>query len=270
MEIFALVGKSGTGKSYKAQVVAGKYNIEYILDDGILIKGTKVLAGVSAKRESTRIAAIRRAIFLNPEHKKNVLEAIKVNKPERLLIVGTSQNMIERIMEVLELGKSYLLIRIEEISEPSEIEAAVKSRRTKGKHVIPVPTFEVKKDFSGYFIDSIRQIVGKNERNIESYEKTVVRPTFSYLGKYEIKDGVIKSISSFASMKFKAVDRVIGVDIDNVAGGIKINIFVSLWLIKPLNITANEISREIKSDVEYMTGKNVIEVNVIVKSIKVH
>ena len=30
MEVFALVGESGTGKSYKALVVAHKFNINYI------------------------------------------------------------------------------------------------------------------------------------------------------------------------------------------------------------------------------------------------
>ena len=38
MEVYAFVGSSGTGKSYRAQMVARKYNIRYIIDDGILIK----------------------------------------------------------------------------------------------------------------------------------------------------------------------------------------------------------------------------------------
>lgn len=63
MDIYAFIGRSGTGKSYKAQYVAGCYDIEYIIDDGLLIKGNKVIAGVSAKKESTRIAAVKRAVF---------------------------------------------------------------------------------------------------------------------------------------------------------------------------------------------------------------
>ncbi|WDC84552.1 hypothetical protein PL321_02100 [Caloramator sp. mosi_1] len=52
MEIICLVGKSGTGKSYKAMQVASTYNIDCIIDDGLLIYKGKVVAGVSAKRKN--------------------------------------------------------------------------------------------------------------------------------------------------------------------------------------------------------------------------
>jgi len=38
MKVIALVGGSGTGKSHKALLIAHKENIEYIIDDGLLIK----------------------------------------------------------------------------------------------------------------------------------------------------------------------------------------------------------------------------------------
>ena len=38
IKVYAFVGPSGTGKSYRAQMVAGEYNIHYIIDDGS-IKG---------------------------------------------------------------------------------------------------------------------------------------------------------------------------------------------------------------------------------------
>ena len=37
-----------------------------------------------------------------------------------------------------------------------EIENAKRIRTTEGKHVIPVPTFELKKDFSGYLLDPLQ------------------------------------------------------------------------------------------------------------------
>lgn len=268
MKVYALVGRSGTGKSHKAQVVAGMYNIEYILDDGLLIRGTKVLAGISAKREDTRIGAVKRAIFVNPEHRSDVKKAIKQNEPEKILIIGTSEHMIQNIMHVLGLGKEYELIRIEDISEPEEIATAIRLRRVKGKHVIPVPTFEVKKDFSGYFIDSIKQLVRKNEKNVESYEKTVVRPTFSYLGKYEIKDTVLKSIVSYSAHEVAFVNKVVSVDIESSREGIIVNTSVILEMKEPLYKIAQKASLEIKNSLEYMTGKNVIAVNITIRGIK--
>ena len=43
--VLAFVGPSGTGKSYRAQMVANENNINYIIDDGLLIKGNEVIAG---------------------------------------------------------------------------------------------------------------------------------------------------------------------------------------------------------------------------------
>lgn len=52
MEIVALVGQSGSGKSYKAIMLAKEKSIEYIIDDGLLIKGNKIVAGKSAKEKT--------------------------------------------------------------------------------------------------------------------------------------------------------------------------------------------------------------------------
>ena len=43
LKTYGFVGPSGTGKSYRAQLVAGKKNIKYIIDDGLLIKENEVI-----------------------------------------------------------------------------------------------------------------------------------------------------------------------------------------------------------------------------------
>ena len=53
MTVYALVGKSGTGKSFRAKLLAEKIGISYIIDDGLLIYGDTILAGRSAKQENT-------------------------------------------------------------------------------------------------------------------------------------------------------------------------------------------------------------------------
>ena len=49
IKVYAFVGPSGTGKSYRAQLVASENEINYIIDDGLLIKDNAVIAGSSAK-----------------------------------------------------------------------------------------------------------------------------------------------------------------------------------------------------------------------------
>lgn len=60
IEVYAFVGPSGTGKSYRAQMVAGAYNIKFIIDDGLLVKENAIVAGQSAKKAPTKIETIKK------------------------------------------------------------------------------------------------------------------------------------------------------------------------------------------------------------------
>ena len=82
MQVVSLTGSSGTGKSYRALVVAKENDIDYVIDDGLFIKGNKIIAGASAKKENTKIAAVRRALFMDPEHRQEVVEAIRSTIPK--------------------------------------------------------------------------------------------------------------------------------------------------------------------------------------------
>ena len=39
------------------------------------------------------------------------------------------------------------IIYIKDVSTKEEMEEAVRIRRTEGKHIVPVPTFEIKKEY---------------------------------------------------------------------------------------------------------------------------
>lgn len=267
MKVYALTGKSGTGKSYKAQYVAGIYNIEYILDDGLLIKGNAILAGKSAKREETKFAAVKRAIFIELKHREEVKRAIAESNIEKLLIVGTSPHMVNTIMRTLEIHEEPEIIRIEDISTRDEMKEAEISRRVNGKHVIPVPTFEIKKDFSGYFMDSVKNLVRNNDKTNEYHEKSVVRPTFSYLGSYEIKDSVLKAIAEQSVIRLKEVYKVHDVEVKNQKEGISVNVNMTAKLLRPIPDIAKDAVKCVKEDFEYMTGINVLEVNIEVRTV---
>ena len=80
VQVFALIGKSGTGKSFRAKLIAQKYGIEYIIDDGLLIHDSKILAGKSAKKEKAFLSAIKTALFDDYEHRREVKEYLKKHK----------------------------------------------------------------------------------------------------------------------------------------------------------------------------------------------
>ena len=194
IRVYGFVGPSGTGKSYRAQMVAGEYQIRYIIDDGILIKDNEIIAGSSAKKADTKIETVKRAIFVEEDQRKEMVKAIKKAKPDAILILGTSDKMVKEIAKNLELPEIEKIIRITDVATEEEIANARRSRVNEGKHVIPVPTFEIKKDFSGYLIDPLQ--IFKTRKNQTPYisEKSIIRPTFSYLGKFTISDMVFKQI----------------------------------------------------------------------------
>ena len=88
-------------------------------------------------------------MFIYDEHVEEVKKAIDLHKPESILILGTSEGMVDKIVENLGLPKISEKVYIHEIANDLEINQALSVRKEQGKHVIPVPTFEIKKDFSG-------------------------------------------------------------------------------------------------------------------------
>ena len=210
IKVYAFVGPSGTGKSYRAQMVAGEYDIHYIIDDGLFIKDNEVIAGNSAKKAPTKIETVKHALFLTEEEKLEIKKAIKKYKPASILILGTSDSMVEKIAENLGLPKIEKIIYINEIATEEEMETARRIRVTEGKHVIPVPTFEIKKDFSGYILDPLQifKTKGKGKAPYIS-EKSIIRPTFSYMGNFTISDTVFKQIIEYLASKTDFVDKIV-------------------------------------------------------------
>lgn len=63
---------------------------------------------------------------------------------------------------------------------------AMEAAGLKGQHVIPAPTFQLKRQFSGYFMTPVKMLFKELGPWRDYAEKSVVRPTYSYLGEYKI------------------------------------------------------------------------------------
>ena len=199
IRVYAFVGPSGTGKSYRAQMVANENNIHYIIDDGLLVNDNDVVAGSSAKKAPTKIETVKKAIFIDKKDRDSMRDAIKIIKPDAILILGTSDGMVEKIAENLGLPKPEKTIYINEVATETEMETAKRIRTTEGKHVIPVPTFEIKRDFAGYILDPLQIFKYRNNNKPYISEKSIIRPTFSYLGKFTISDTVFRQITEYVA-----------------------------------------------------------------------
>ena len=210
IKVYAFVGPSGTGKSYRAQMVAGEKNTHFIIDDGLLIKDNEVVAGESAKKATTKVATVKHALFYEEEERQEIIKALKKYKPQSILILGTSDGMVKKIAENLGLPEISETTYITDVATKQEMETARRIRVTEGKHVIPVPTFEIKKDFSGYLLDPL-QIFKSKGKGKEPYisEKSIIRPTFSYLGKFTISDLVFRQILEYLATQTPAIYKIL-------------------------------------------------------------
>lgn len=212
-KIFALVGKSGTGKSFRSKLIAQKHNIDVIIDDGLLIQGDRILAGRSAKREQNFLTAVRTALFDDDEHQAQALEALQKAKYRRLLIIGTSEKMVHKIAARLYLPNIERIFHIEEIATREEIETAMRIRFSEGKHVIPVPSIEITRNYPQIVYDSMRVFFKRKfswpwNRRQKGYEKTIVRPEFSQYGKITMSESALTQMVIHCLDEFDNVIKV--------------------------------------------------------------
>lgn len=271
MDVYAFVGPSGTGKSHRAQMVAKMKSTEYIIDDAILIKGNKIICGESAKKAATKIEAVKRALFSFNGQVEEITKALEEEKPESILILGTSDDMVQKIVRNLKLPEIKETIYIEDVSTPQEIAAARSARLSGGKHVIPVPTFEIKKDFSGYLLDPL-QIFRWKGRNTEPVllEKSIVRPTFSYLGRYTISDNVIKAIITHVASDVNAIYKIQRVNIDSsVNSGVIIYIDVIAEYGVVVKPALALFKVKAKKEIDRLTALNVVDIRISAKGLHV-
>lgn len=272
IEVVAFVGPSGTGKSHRAIGVAFDNKCDAIIDDGILIKGTKILAGTSAKNEDNRIQAVKRAIFTDDEHARSVREALQKSTIKRLLIIATSDNMIKKIVGRLELPEPTKTVYISQIATKQEIKKARYSRLHDGKHIVPVPSVELKPHFTGYFANLPYNIFSKHRKQEKDADRSIVRPAFSFYGKLLIADKAIEDIIMIIGRKMLGIDKITDIKVrrrsDN-SKGIVIAIEVVLFYGVQIFEVTKQLQAKVKDKVEYMTAMQVKNVNVSIRSLSV-
>lgn len=276
MKIISFTGKSGTGKSYQATALAQHRNIDAIIDDGLLIYKGSVVAGTSAKKSPSKREAMRIALFNHDWHRTEVINALVKYHPESLMIIGTSDKMTNIVCESLGLHEPEERIYIEDITTEEQREQAHYYRHIQGEHVIPAPMGQLKRDFAGYFMNPLKQFVGKalhNEVMLEGTEtedefnRTVVRPQYSYFGTFTISEQVLRDIVRITAEKYG--DRL--AVMNQLGNGKQMNmvltIDVRLMQGKHMVEICENFQRDVHKVIEDMTSFTVDNVNIRIKDI---
>ncbi|MDR1496651.1 MAG: Asp23/Gls24 family envelope stress response protein [Clostridiales Family XIII bacterium] len=301
MKVYSLVGKSGTGKSYRAGELCNQYGIDALIDDGLFIAKGRILAGISAKRQNTKYRAIKTALFTDDEHMLSVITRMQKVKPSSVLVIGTSDKMVDIISERLGLPTPDVRFDIEDLTTADERVIAHRQRHEFGEHVIPAPTFQIKKDFSGYFYHPIRNLRGmadmrsrgreaedsasasgvdggvRSEDGIETgggsgtgaqWDHSVVRPTYSYLGDFTISDRAIRDIVRAACDAIGGIRDMPLALIHAHRKGAIIEVEIVLDYGVRIVDTARSLQKTAAEHIENMTSINVIAIDVEIQRLE--
>jgi len=268
VRVFALVGESGTGKSFRAKLVARKYGIDLIIDDGLLIQNETILAGKSAKKEAVFMRAVKVALFDEKPHRDEVAKVLRREKFRRILILGTSVKMVEKIADRLQLPHPDKIIKIEDIASQAEIEKAIFSRKVEGKHVIPVPAIEVRRSYPRIFYDSVRVFLKRTLGIIPArsniYEKAVVRPEYSKRGRVSITEDALAQMIIHCVDEWNDAIRVQRVTIRSDAQGYRLTLVLEIPFGTQISGNIHKLQEYLVDNIERYTGILIEEVNIIV------
>lgn len=272
--VFALVGESGTGKSFRSKLLAEKYGIDSIIDDGLLIQNDKILAGHSAKREKTYMGAVRVALFDNKEHRDEIARALKKAHIKKILILGTSEKMALKIAMRLQLPQPQKIIHIEDIATREEIEKAIKSRQVEGKHVIPVPSIEVKRNYPQIFSNTVKVFFRKNkpfakkgQNDGKLFEKSIVQPEFSKKGRIEISEAALSQMVMHCVLECDPAIVIKKMTIKTDSRGYKVTIMIDVPFGTQLTGKIHKMQQYIIDKIESYTGILIEEVSIVIDKI---
>ena len=266
-EVYALVGKSGTGKSFRARLIADARKIDAIIDDGLLIHEGKIVAGRSAKETKHYIAAVRTALFTDPEHLDEVLAALKSAEFSKILLLGTSERMILRNCATLALPEPREIIKIEDVATKEEIAAAIRERKNHGKHIIPLPVIEVKQAYPKLVAHAIKVFFDRAMHK-PTYDKTIVRPSFHSKGTVTISEVALTQMVLHCMRQKAPKLEMRKIRIAPGEEGYRIKIRISLPFGTEAAHTCQELHDYVIRQVQGYTGMQIRSLDIHIESVE--
>ncbi|MZP28326.1 Asp23/Gls24 family envelope stress response protein [Heliobacterium undosum] len=269
MHVYALVGPSGTGKSHRAIRLAAELHCQVIIDDGLIIEENRILAGTTAKRSSTRMGAIKTALFQEQEHRDEAVQALSRCAPKGILILGTSEGMVEKIAARLELPAIEKIVYIHDIASSNEIRKARYNRAHHGRHVVPAPALEVTRNWTDALINPVKVFFQKKGSERKTWaEQSVVRPTFTSLGNLSISTPAIVAGITHQVQEVPGVGDVGSISISHGDDGVTVRLPITAVYGQPLHVLGRKVQR-LAFDILENMGISVLAVDVTIEKLLV-
>ncbi|MDR1376585.1 MAG: hypothetical protein LBJ22_03660 [Synergistaceae bacterium] len=261
IEVLAFVGAAGTGKSQRASQVARQYGIDFVIDDGLLVSKGQIMAGKSAKSEKNLVRAIRRALFEYAPHRLDVVTFLASHMPCKVMVIATSNSMMEKIVEKLGLPRPVRIVDITEVASHEDIDNALKERREKKQHVVPVSRTQIQRNFAGKFVSQLKDLFKSKDRQDEN--RTVVKPPFSFDGRVTIEEEAILTMIRRLIILGDHIHQVHELSLVPDGDVLNVNLVVDVKLgDKNALYLARLLQKKLSIGLSFFTGMEVKKVNV--------
>ena len=264
IEVVAFVGAAGTGKSQRASQVARQHGVDFVIDDGLIVSKGQIMAGKSAKSEKNMVRAIRRALFQYSPHRLEAASFLASRAPCKVMVLATSNSMMEKIVKALNLPFPQKIVDITEVASNEEILNALKERREKKQHVVPVSRTQIQRNFAGKLVSQLRGLFKSKDRQ----DRTIVKPPFSFDGRVTIETEAILEMARHLIVIGNHIHQVRELNLVPEGDAISINLTVDIKLNgKNALYLARLLQKKLSRGLSFFTGMEVKKVNVNINEV---
>ena len=109
---------------------------------------------------------------------------------------------------------------------------------------------------------------GKGEKPYVS-EKSIIRPTFSYLGNFTISDTVFRQILEYLAVQTPAIYKILKTRVENYGEGAKLYMEVTIMYGYNVVDGIKEFKKKARKEIEKLTAMSVVNLEVVAKNIYV-
>ena len=218
------------------------------------------------------MAAVKVALFDEKAHRDEIARKLQGEKSKKILVLGTSEKMVNKIAARLQLPLPSRIIRIEDVSSQEEIDKAIRTRRIEGKHIIPVPAIEIKRSYPNIFFNAIKIIRKKTVpigigAPLSVHEKSVVRPEYSKRGKVIISEAALSQMVIHCVDEYNQDIRIKKIVVREDDLGYRLVITIDVPYGIQLGGNIHKLQQYIIDNIERYTGILIEEVNIIIDKI---
>jgi uncharacterized alkaline shock family protein YloU len=102
---------------------------------------------------------------------------------------------------------------------------------------------------------------------VRGFDRSVVRPSFSYMGNYSVSARAISDIAAITGESVEGVGAVLKVSSERDETGVAVNAAVSMSYGVNITDAAEILQRRVAEQIERMTAFNIKAVNVEIKGL---